>query len=95
MEKTEEQIEEKSQCALYGYTASGKFVGDICLDCGLTYWKCHNCAYTITAAAPSEFCPECGKKCDFLNVTCYTLDCGGPDNIDPQLERRIVNMPLF
>ena len=29
-------------CAHCGYTANGKFVGDICPQCGLTYWKCTN-----------------------------------------------------
>ena len=79
------QTEEKTACALCGYTSSGKFVGDICPGCGLTYWKCHNCGYTITAATPPDVCPECHKKCDFLNITSYIPDFGGPDNIDPRL----------
>ena len=79
------QTEEKTVCALCGYTASGEFVGDICPGCGLTYWKCHNCGYTITAATPPEVCPECHEKCDFLDITSYIPDFGGPDNIDPRL----------
>jgi rubrerythrin len=81
MEKTREKME----CALCGYTSSGKFTGDICPDCGLTYWKCHECGYTITAAVPPGVCPECGEQCDFLNITCYTPECGGPGHIDPRL----------
>jgi len=80
-----EQRETEMQCALCGYTGSGKFVGDICPDCGLTYWKCHSCGYTITAVGAPEVCPECHAKCDFLNITCYTPECGGPGNIDPRL----------
>ena len=80
-----EQKEREMQCALCGYTSAGKFVGDICPGCGLTYWKCHNCGYTITAPAPPEVCPECQEKCDFLNITCYTPECGGPGHVDPRL----------
>lgn len=79
-----EQKENAMKCALCGYTASGKFVGDICPACSLTYWKCSSCGYTITAAAPPEVCPECQKKCDFNNITCYTPECGGPGHIDPR-----------
>jgi len=80
-----EQKKGEMQCALCGYTSSGEFAGDICPDCGLTYWKCHKCGYTITAAVPPAVCPECGEKCDFLNITCYTPECGGPGHIDPRL----------
>jgi rubrerythrin len=80
-----EQREREMECALCGYTASGKLVGDICPVCGLTYWKCGNCGYLITATSPPVVCPECKEKCDFLDVTCYTPECGGPGNIDPRL----------
>ncbi|CAD7769348.1 hypothetical protein FHEFKHOI_01728 [Candidatus Methanoperedenaceae archaeon GB50] len=83
MEEKEEK--EISKCALCGYTASGKFVGDICPECGLTYWKCINCGYIITAAAPPDVCPSCGDKSGFINITCYTPECGGPEHIDPRL----------
>ncbi|MFP4452588.1 MAG: rubredoxin-like domain-containing protein [Desulfobacterales bacterium] len=76
---------EKYSCALCGYTAAGRFKGDICPKCGLTYWKCKNCGYTITAAKPPDVCPHCGEKNSFVNITCYTPDCGGPGNIDPRL----------
>jgi rubredoxin len=86
MEVVEMQKNEKDYtCALCGYTASGKFVGDICPNCGLTYWKCGKCGFTFTAATLPEACPSCGEKCDFLNVTCYTPECGGPGHIDPRL----------
>ena len=36
---------DKWVCAHCGYTAAGRFKGDICPGCGLTYWKgfqrCH------------------------------------------------------
>lgn len=80
-----ENKQDKFECAHCGYTAKGKFSGDICPNCGLTFWKCSHCGYLITAATPPETCPDCKEKCDFLNVTCYTPDCGGPGKIDPRL----------
>jgi rubrerythrin len=86
--KEEIQMQQKTDehvCALCGYTAAGKFVGDICPQCSQTYWKCGECGFLITATAPPDVCPECNEKCDFLNVTCYTPECGGPGHIDPRL----------
>jgi len=79
-----EQLE-KFACANCGYTSDGKFTGDICPQCNQTYWKCGECGFLITAGAPPDECPQCNKKCEFLNVTCYTPECGGPGNIDPRL----------
>lgn len=76
---------EKRACAHCGYTASGRFEGDICPDCGLTYWKCSECGFTVTAGTPTKVCPECGGKCEFVNITCYTPECRGPSHIDPRL----------
>lgn len=75
----------KYVCAHCGYTASGKFSGDICPQCNLTYWKCPMCSFLFTAAKPPGICPECGDKSGFINVTCYIPECGGPGNIDPRL----------
>jgi rubrerythrin len=80
-----ENIQKKWVCAHCGYTADGSFVGDICPSCGLAYWKCDRCGFLITAEKPPEVCPECGERCDFIDVTCYLPDCGGPGNIDPRL----------
>lgn len=77
--------QENSVCALCGYTAKGRFVGDICPKCNLTYWRCSKCGFTFTAAVPPDECPECGEKCNFKNITCYTPECGGPGNIDQRL----------
>jgi len=52
---------------------------------GLTHWKCGKCSFTFTAPSLPEKCPVCDEKCDFLNITCYTPECGGPGNIDPRL----------
>ena len=76
---------EEKKCALCGYTGSGRFSGDICPKCNQTYWKCGNCKFIFTAERPPAACPECKEKCDFLNVTCYTPECGGPGNIDSRL----------
>jgi rubrerythrin len=77
--------EDKWVCAHCGYSASGKFVGDICPQCNQTYWKCPECGLLITAAMPPDTCPSCGEKCDFRNVTCYTPECGGPGHVDTRL----------
>jgi rubrerythrin len=69
-------------CTRCGYTVDGKFTGDICPQCGLPYWKCITCGFTITAANPPDTCPECDGKCTFVNITCYTPDCGGPGKVD-------------
>jgi len=52
------------------------------------WWKCSNCGYTLQAAPPPETCPSCKEKCNFIDATCYTPECGGSDNIDPQIARR-------
>ncbi|HKJ65298.1 MAG TPA: hypothetical protein VJ969_07850 [Desulfopila sp.] len=49
------------------------------------FWKCLECGNTVRVTKPPETCPSCKKKCAFKDVTCYTPDCGGPGNIDPQL----------
>ena len=72
-------------CANCGYTASGKFVGDVCPQCNQTYWKCGKCGFLVTAGTPPDVCPNCSEKSDFLNVTCYTPECGGPGHIDTRL----------
>ncbi len=77
--------QEKWACAQCGFTADGRFEGDICPQCGLTYWKCSHCGFTITAAISPDVCPECGERCNFRNITCYTPECGGLGQIDPRL----------
>jgi rubrerythrin len=72
-------------CGICGYTANGRFVGDICPKCGLTYWRCANCGYTFSAKMAPDACSKCGEACSFKDVTCYTPECGGPQNIDPRL----------
>jgi rubrerythrin len=41
-----------------------------------TFWKCSNCGNTIQIEKPPQECPACRQQCQFLNVTCYTPDCG-------------------
>ncbi len=47
-------------------------------------WKCTNCGYTLTEVKPPEQCPSCKEKCDFVDVSCYTPDCGSTGQ-DPRL----------
>jgi len=50
-------------------------------------WKCNQCSYILEADSPPSTCPSCKQECTFIDVTCYTPECGGPDsgNVDPQL----------
>jgi rubrerythrin len=80
-----ESKQEEFVCAHCGHTADGKFNEDICPQCNQTFWKCSKCGFLITAVIPPDTCSQCNEKCDFLNVTCYTPECGGPGHIDPRL----------
>ena len=48
-------------------------------------WKCNNCGYTFDIETPPDECPSCKKKCTFVDATCYTPDCGGQGNINPDI----------
>lgn len=50
-------------------------------------WKCNNCGNTIETTPPPEICPSCKEKCEFVDVSCYIPECGGPDsgNINEQV----------
>jgi len=50
-----------------------------------SWWTCSECGYTLQAKAPPGICPGCRKKCLFVESTCYTPECGGPANPDPQI----------
>jgi rubredoxin len=49
------------------------------------WWKCSSCGYTMQQAVPPETCPGCRQKCAFTEVSCYTPECGGEGNVDPNL----------
>jgi rubredoxin len=55
-------------------------------------WKCSNCGYTMAQDRPPDRCSSCGAECEFLNVSCYTPDCGGPEagTFDPRLGKKDV-----
>ncbi len=46
----------------------------------MSVWKCNKCGNTVDVATPPETCPSCKEKCEFLDVTCYIPECGGPDS---------------
>ena len=50
-------------------------------------WKCNNCGNTTDVASPPEICPSCKEKCEFVDVSCYIPECGGPDagTVNPQV----------
>ncbi len=70
----------KTACDQCGYFADNQI-----LKTDDPYWKCGKCSRTIQAPKPPEKCQGCGEICDFKNVTCYTPECGGQGDIDPQL----------
>jgi len=39
-------------------------------------WKCANCGYTFEAETHPDECPSCKEKCEFVDNSCYTPDCG-------------------
>ncbi len=49
------------------------------------YWKCKNCGNTVQQKTPPDPCPACKQKCEFVNVSCYTPECGFT-GIDPRLK---------
>ena len=51
-----------------------------------TSWKCSDCGLIVQAEKPPEICPSCKGRCEFIDVSCYLPDCGGPGNIDPRLK---------
>lgn len=53
----------------------------------MSVWKCNKCGNTINTETPPEICPSCKNKCEFVNVTCYTPECGGPEtgNVDERV----------
>ena len=53
---------EKMESARCGYKAPGKFVGFICPQSNLTYYRCSKCGYKITAAKPPDDCPSCNPE---------------------------------
>lgn len=54
----------------------------------MAWWTCSECGYLFEADAPPETCPSCQQKCAFHDATCYTPECGGPQNPDPQIVAR-------
>ena len=50
-------------------------------------FKCNKCGNTIDVQSPPDTCPSCKEKCEFIDVTCYIPECGGPEsgNVNPQV----------
>ena len=53
----------------------------------MTTWKCTKCCNTVNADTPPELCTFCKEKCEYVDVTCYIPECGGPgaSNINTQV----------
>ena len=54
----------------------------------MVQWQCSICRYMFEAETAPDRCPSCRQACTFLDVTCYTPDCGGEGNVDPQLVKK-------
>ncbi len=46
----------------------------------MAVWKCNNCGNTVDLMSPPETCPSCKEKCEFVDVSCYIPECGGPES---------------
>jgi len=46
---------------------------------------CTECGYLASAGEAPDSCPGCGQEVVFNDVTCYRVDCGGEQNVDPLL----------
>ena len=45
----------------------------------MTVWKCNKCGNTTSGdGPPPELCPFCRERCEYVDVTCYIPECGGP-----------------
>jgi ABC-type ATPase with predicted acetyltransferase domain len=60
------------------------------MEANMTAWKCNKCGNTISADSPPEICPFCREKCEYVDVTCYIPECGGPvsGNINPDVFKK-------
>ena len=46
----------------------------------MTVWKCNRCGSTVAADVPPQSCQSCKERCEYVDVTCYIPDCGGPES---------------
>ena len=53
----------------------------------MTIWKCNKCGNAMEIEIPPDTCPSCKEKCEYVDVTCYIPECGGPTsgNINSQV----------
>ncbi len=51
----------------------------------MTKWMCSECGYQMDGETLPKYCPSCQKDCLFSDVTCYIPECGGEQNINPQV----------
>ncbi|MGO9614189.1 MAG: rubredoxin-like domain-containing protein [Dissulfurispiraceae bacterium] len=53
----------------------------------MAIWKCNKCGNTTSVDTPPEICPSCKERCEYVDVTCYIPECGGPEsgNVNPQV----------
>ena len=56
----------------------------------MAIWKCTSCGNTVSADVPPERCPGCAGQCEYVDVTCYIPECGGPGSgsENPQASER-------
>ncbi len=56
---------------------------------GVACFMCQYCGCSLelglNSVVPPNKCPECDQGCAFVNITCYTPECGNERNIDPKI----------
>ncbi|HXY61609.1 MAG TPA: hypothetical protein VEJ22_01635 [Nitrospirota bacterium] len=53
----------------------------------MAVWKCNKCGNAVTIDVPPDLCPSCKERCEYVDVTCYIPECGGPEsgNVNTQV----------
>ena len=55
----------------------------------MVYFVCQYCGYLLNLGldenTPPHKCPVCDQTCAFVNITCYTPECGDERNPDPKI----------
>ena len=75
--------QDKRRCSLCGYTADGRFEGGHLPSIWLT-GNVLNADFSLRQENHLIFARNVAK-CDFVDVTCYTPECGGPGHVAPRL----------
>ena len=51
----------------------------------MPHWMCTACGFLDSDEDQPEHCDGCDRAAKFNDVTCYSAECGGEENVDPLL----------